>query len=166
MPLDLSSHTQPNSSCFLGCDRAQIPTHRQLSIHPFFWYRRRQWPETGDQSKNLNTFVVTPHFKMEGNHTLKSLLRKDRPEGCIPISQKHRKYLFPRPVPSLLPSLWLDISSMGLTLRPVLKGAGDGVDNIYRELSPDGRKAASGLAYLLQCLVNPEKTIMGYHWVR
>ena len=82
-----------SDSCFLGCDRAQIPTHRQLSIHPFFWYRRRQWSETGDQSKNLNTFVVTPHIKMEGIHTLKSLLRKHRPEGCIPISQKHRKYL-------------------------------------------------------------------------
>ena len=52
--------------------------------------------------KSLNSFVNAPHFKMEGIHTLKSLLKKgdwllkiDLKDAyfSIPISIEHRKYL-------------------------------------------------------------------------
>ena len=52
--------------------------------------------------KSLNSFVDTPHFKMEGIHTLKSLVlegdwlvKVDLKDAyfSVPISQKHRKFL-------------------------------------------------------------------------
>jgi len=33
--------------------------------------------------RTLNQFILYEHFKMEGIHMLKDLLRKDRPEGCL-----------------------------------------------------------------------------------
>ena len=52
--------------------------------------------------KSLNVFIDAPHFKMEGIHTLKSLLeggdwlvKIDLKDAyfSVPISQKHRKFL-------------------------------------------------------------------------
>jgi hypothetical protein len=52
--------------------------------------------------KSLNAFVITTHFKIEGIHTLKNLLREedwlvkiDLKDAyfSIPIRQNHRKYL-------------------------------------------------------------------------
>ena len=51
--------------------------------------------------KSLNSFIDAPHFKMEGIHTLKSLLKRgdwlvkiDLKDAyfSVPISQKHRKF--------------------------------------------------------------------------
>ena len=78
-----------------GSNRAQNFALRQLSGTK---ERRCQRPVIN--LKNLNSFVVT--FKMEGIHTLKSLLRKgdwlvkiDLKDAyfSIPISQKHKKFL-------------------------------------------------------------------------
>ena len=67
----------------------------------FFLYQKRWWSETSNKLKNLNSFIHAPHFKMEGIHTLKRLLKKDdwlvkidlkQAYFSVPISQNHRKF--------------------------------------------------------------------------
>ena len=137
--------------------------------------------------KNLNSFVDAPHFKMEGIHTLKSLVL----EGdwlvkvylkdayfSVPISQKHRKslcflfedksYQFNCLPFGLASAPWVFTK----TLKPVAAlGREFGIlmvvyiDDILlmAETKEKARDQASGLIYLLQCLgftVNMEKTVL------
>ena len=137
--------------------------------------------------KNLNTFVDVPHFKMEGIHSLKSLLQRedwlikiDLKDAyfSIPVSQDHRKFLCFRVedkryqfncLPFGLASApWVFTK----TLRPVAAlGRELGmrliiyIDDILlmAESEEKARDQASGLVYLLQCLgfiINTGKSIL------
>ena len=64
--------------------------------------------------KQLNSFVVYQHFKMEGQHLLK---HKNRPEGCLLYSANRSRapaapsfYLWRHKVPVYMPSIWLGTS--------------------------------------------------------
>ena len=137
--------------------------------------------------KQLNAFVQNHHFKMEGIHTLKSLLRQgdwlvkiDLKDAyfSIPIHPDHRKYLsFSVGKKSYhFTCLPFSLASAPLvftkTLRPVAAlGRELGmrmiiyIDDILL-LATSREKAldhGSGLVYLLQCLgftINSEKTIL------
>jgi hypothetical protein len=137
--------------------------------------------------KGLNAFVTTPHFKMEGIHTLKNLLREgdwlvkiDLKDAyfSIPIHQNHRKYLcfqvdqkvyqFNCLPFGLTSAPWVFTK----TLRPVAAlGRELGmrlimyIDDflLMAESKEKAQDQASGLIYLLKCLgfvINTEKTIM------
>ena len=137
--------------------------------------------------KALNEFVVAPHFKMEGIHTLKNLLKPgdwlakvDLKDAyfSIPIHPDHRKYLrFPLGervyqftcLPFGLASApWVFTK----TLRPIAALARElglrvvfYIDDILlmAESKEKLRDQAAGLVYLLQCLgftINTEKTTL------
>ena len=137
--------------------------------------------------KNLNTFVDVPHFKMEGIHSLKSLLQRedwlikiDLKDAyfSIPVSQDHRKFLcfqvedkryqFNCLPFGLASAPWVFTK----TLRPVAAlGRELGmrliiyIDDILlmAESEEKARDQASGLVYLLQCLgfiINTGKSIL------
>ena len=136
--------------------------------------------------KNLNSFINAPHFKMEGIHTLKSLLRKgdwlvkvDLKDAyfSIPISRQHRRFLcfqfnnklyqFNCLPFGLASAPWVftktlkPIAALGreLGMRLIVY-----IDDILllAETKEKARDQASGLIYLMQCLgftINSEKTI-------
>ena len=137
--------------------------------------------------KALNNFVVTPHFKMEGIHTLKNLLRPgdwlvkvDLKDAyfAIPIHPDHRKYLrfsvgnkmyqFTCLPFGLASAPWVFTK----TLRPVaalVRELGMRVifyiDDILlmAESNEKLQDQSAGLIYLLQCLgftINQEKTVV------
>ena len=136
--------------------------------------------------KSLNTFVEVPHFKMEGIHTLKSLLLKndwlvkvDLKDAyfSIPVHQNHRKYLCFQVKDKLYQFNCLPFGLASApwvftkTLKPVAAlGRELGMrlvvytDDILlmAESQESARDQASALIYLLQCLgftINKEKTI-------
>ena len=136
--------------------------------------------------KSLNTFVEVPHFKMEGIHTLKSLLLKndwlvkvDLKDAyfSIPVHQNHRKYLCFQVKDKLYQFNCLPFGLASApwvftkTLKPVAAlGRELGmrlvvyIDDILlmAESQESARDQASALIYLLQCLgftINKEKTI-------
>ena len=136
--------------------------------------------------KNLNSFINAPHFKMEGIHTLKSLLRKgdwlvkvDLKDAyfSILISRQHRRFLcfqfknklyqFNCLPFGLASAPWVftktlkPIAALGreLGMRMIVY-----IDDILllAETKEKARDQASGLIYLMQCLgftINSEKTI-------
>ena len=137
--------------------------------------------------KNLNSFVDVPHFKMEGIHSLKSLLLRedwlikiDLKDAyfSIPVSQVHRKFLcfqggdkhyqFNCLPFGLASAPWVFTK----TLRPVTAlGRELGmrliiyIDDILlmAESEEKAQDQASGLVYLLQCLgfiINTGKSIL------
>ena len=73
--------------------------------------------------KKLNEFIPHLHFKMEGIHMLKDLLRQgdfmakiDLKDAyfAVPISEEDRKYLGKQNVSIQLPSFWAIMRSLGL----------------------------------------------------
>ena len=137
--------------------------------------------------KSLNSFVDAPHFKMEGIHTLKSLVlegdwlvKVDLKDAyfSVPISQKHRKFLcfqfedksyqFNCLPFGLASAPWVftktlkPVAALGreLGIRMVVY-----IDDILlmAETKEKARDQASSLIYLLQCpgfTVNMEKTVL------
>lgn len=136
--------------------------------------------------KNLNSFVEVPHFKMEGIHTLKSLVARgdwlvkiDLKDAyfSIPIDQAHRRFLcfqFGEQIYQfnclpfgLTSAPWVFTK----TLKPaVALGRELGmrlvvyIDDILlmAETKDKAREQADGLIFLLQCLgytINIEKTV-------
>ena len=137
--------------------------------------------------KNLNSFVKPPHFKMEGIHTLKSLvlegdwLVKVDPKDAyfsVLISQKHRKFLcFQFDDKSYqFNCLPFDLASAPWVFTKTLKTVAVfcrelgirmvvyiGNILLMAETKEKARDQASGLVYLLQYLgftVNMEKTVL------
>ena len=137
--------------------------------------------------KKLNSFINAPHFKMEGIHTLKSLLQKgdwlvkiDRKDAyfSVPISKEHMKFLgfqfrdkfyqFNCLPFGLASAPWVFTK----TLKPIAALCRElgirlivNIDDILlmAETKEKARDQASGLIYLLQCLgftVNMEKTVL------
>ena len=138
-------------------------------------------PKNGGQRlvinlKALNELVVAPHFKMEGIHTLKNLLKPgdwlakvDLKDAyfSIPIHPDHRKYLcfllgervyqFTCLPFSLTSAPWVFIK----TLRPIAAPTRElglrvvfyiGDILLMAESKEKLRDQAAGLVYLLQCL--------------
>ena len=56
--------------------RDTYPTRGQFFLYPLPGTKDRWGPEACHKSKNLNSFINAPHFKMEGIHTLKSLRKE------------------------------------------------------------------------------------------
>ena len=137
--------------------------------------------------KALNQFVIAPHFKMEGIHTLKTLLRQgdwlvkiDLKDAyfAIPIREESRKFLsfsmadknyqFTCLPFGLASAPWVFTK----TLRPVVAlGRELGVrlviyiDDmlVMAESKEKAEDQASGLTYLLQCLgftINTKKSVL------
>ena len=149
-----------------------------------------RWSETSGQPqkfKHIN-FVEVPHFKMEGIHTLKSLVLKkdwlvkiDLKDAyfSIPVHQNHRKFLCFQVKDKLYQFNCLPFGLASApwvftkTLKPVAAlGRELGmrlvvyIDDIllgWQSRSQESaRDQASALIYLLQCLgftINKEKTI-------
>ena len=89
--------------------------------------------------KNLNSFINAPHFKMEGIHTLKSLLRKG--DWLVKIDNPHKTTTQKVPVfPIRKQSLPVQLSP----IRPGLQLSGDTVGGIHRRHSPNGGDQAEG----------------------
>ena len=137
--------------------------------------------------KKLNSFINAPHFKMEGIHTLKSLLQKgdwlvkiDLKDAyfSVPISKKQKKFLcfqfrdrfyqFNCLPFGLASAPWVFTK----TLKPIAALSRElgirlivYIDDtlLMAETEEKARDQASGLIYLLQCLgftVNMEKTVL------
>ena len=150
-----------------GDKRTPFPAGGRLFLQPLSSTEERWRPEAGNQ---LNAFVEVPHFKMEGIHTLKALLRRvvkvDLKDAyfSIPISPLHRKYLcftvgsktyqFTCLPFGLASAPWVFTN----TLRPVAALGRERmiiyIDDILlvAESMEKARDQASGLVYLLQCL--------------
>ena len=137
--------------------------------------------------KALNNFVQTPHFKMEGIHTLKNLLRAgdwltkvDLKDAyfAIPIHPEHRKYLRFSMADKLYQFTCLPFGLAWApwvftkTLRPVaaiVRELGMRVivyiDDILlmAESKEKLQDQSAGWIYLLDCLgftINQEKTVL------
>ena len=89
--------------------------------------------------KNLNSFINAPHFKMEGIHTFKSLLRKG--DWLVKTDNPHKTTTQKVPVfPIRKRSLPVQLSP----IRPGLQLSGDTVGGIHRRHSPNGGDQAEG----------------------
>ena len=170
-----------------GSDRVTDPTSGRVPLHPVSGAKERWRPETGDKFEKVKLFHNAPHFKMEGIHTLKSLLQKgdwlvkiDLKDTyfSVPISKEQRKFLcfqfrdrfyqFNCLPFGLASAPWVftktlkPIAALGreLGIRLIVY-----IDDILlmAETKEKARDQASGLIYLLQCLgftVNMEKTVL------
>ena len=136
--------------------------------------------------KNLNSFVEVPHFKMEGIHTLRSLVAEkdwlvkiDLKDAyfSVPICQEHKKFLCFQVGDKLYHFNCLPFGLTSApwvftkTLKPVVAlGRELGmrlvvyIDDILlmAESEEKARDQAAGMTYLLECLgftINTEKTV-------
>ena len=170
-----------------GNNRASDPTGEWVLLHPFSCTKKDGGQRPVINLKNLNSFIHAPHFKMEGIHTLKSLLKKDDwivkidlkdAYFSVPISQNHRKFLCFQfnnksyqfnclpfglaSAPRVFTKTLKPIAALGRELGIQLVVYIDDI-LLMAETREKARDHASGLIYLLQCLgftINSEKTIL------
>ena len=160
-----------------GNNRVSDPTREWVLLHSFSCTKKKDGGQRPVINlKNLNSFIHAPHFKMEGIHTLKSLLKKDDwlvkidlkdAYFSVPISQNHRKFLcfqfnkksyqFNCLPFGLASAPWVftktlkPIAALGRELGIRLVVCIDDI-LLMAETREKARDHASGLIYLLQCL--------------
>ena len=117
--------------------------------------------------KALNKFILFMHFKMEGMHTLRDVLKEN--DWMAKVDLKDAYFMIPiwetdrdapllrsgPPVPVHLSTIWPIMGSMGLTIL------------VMADSKPQAVEHSQALIFLLESLsfiVHPEKTVRVHTW--